>query len=60
MKRITTAFVLGLLICAIAISTAPAQRSRAVIPNAHVIKAATDSLHKVYTAQQLQQGVYVG
>ncbi|HYM59373.1 MAG TPA: cytochrome c3 family protein [Thermoanaerobaculia bacterium] len=60
MKRISTALVLGLLICAIAASGAAAQKGRAVNPNSQVVKAATDSLHKVYSATQLAQGVYVG
>jgi mono/diheme cytochrome c family protein len=60
MKRMMNVFVLGPLICSIAIAASPVQKSRAVIADPTVVKAATDSLQKIYTAEQLKQGVYVG
>jgi hypothetical protein len=59
MKSIARAFILGLLIYSIAVS-APPQERRGVVADPQVIKAASDSLHKMYTADQLKQGVYVG
>jgi hypothetical protein len=59
MKRIAGAFVWGLLINSLAIA-APPQERHAVVADPSVIKAATASLHKMYTADQLKQPVYVG
>jgi len=50
---------LGLLICSTAVSAAAQQRP-AVVADANVVKTATDSLKRTYTADQLKQGVYVG
>ncbi|HEX3111273.1 MAG TPA: hypothetical protein VHU41_19375, partial [Thermoanaerobaculia bacterium] len=52
--------VLALLLVAFAVPAFPATKSRAVSSNTAVVKSAAQQLAKIYTADQLAQGVYVG
>lgn len=62
MRRIATVLALGLLVCLIAAPSTMAQRQRsAVSPAAQsLVRTASATLHKTYSAAELQQGVYVG
>lgn len=52
--------VLALLLVAFAVPAFPATKSRAVSSNTAAVRNAAQQLAKIYTADQLAQGVYVG